>query len=70
MGENNIGIKMLIILLHNSWQRGCVFLHIAGKLIQTMKHFPFLYTWPVNLLGLFEAVLCIQCIGENKDNNY
>ena len=48
---------MLIVLLHNSWQKGCV----MRKLIQTMKRFPFPYTWPVNL-GSFEAVLCIQMV--------
>ena len=55
-----IGIKTLIVLLCNSQQRGRVklilFLHIAGKLIQTLKHFPSLYMWPVSL-GLFEGVL-------------
>ena len=32
-----IGIKMQIVLLHNSWQKGCVklifFLHTTGKLV-------------------------------------
>ena len=60
------------VLLHNSMQMGRVklifFLHIGGKVIKTLKHFPSPYMWSVTL-GLFEGVYYCQCMGDNRNKN-
>ena len=51
MGENrNKNANFLItLLMAEGVCQAEIYLHIAGKLVQPLKHFPSPYTWPVNL---------------------